>query len=450
MNRRGVFQKEPCLTQLNPFDFFSELLRAHSDQVIHMVLYFDGKLDLDRMQRAVMGAVLAEPVCNSRLVEVHDTLWWELRSDVHPGDSFSVIEKKDLDSALSYTLSKSIDPYEGLQIKVFIIRPIDGVGDVLVINASHVAMDGRGLKDITGLIMELYHHLTGDPPFITGIIPVVSGDLPLISTFLPPGAGLPGDKEFSSGGDRWTFPVQSREVHQKAYAVMTIPCPRVAAIHAKREELGVTVNDLMLAVVAMACSNLGGGIDPVECSFLTTIDLRRYHPIPLRSVTNYSTAFEVRIPVKPLDTLSSICGVVHEIMENKKNNCPGMKDALDAERLWNSGVSAARETLRTRVMDPKNYENQIPIVTNTGIIDFDLGNHCLPRVKKACMLPCHAPTPAIFVAISTYKDTMTISSTFHRPAVADGQVRVFFGWINRLLPGYTVSDDRDWLQLIPG
>ena len=449
MDNRDLLQQEPRRTKVNPFDFFSELLRAHSDQVIHMVLYFDGELDHIRMQRAVMGAILAEPVCNSRLVEVHDTLWWELRSPVHPGDYFSVIEKKDLDSALSYTLSKSIDPYEGPQIMVFIIRAIDGVGDVLVINASHVAMDGRGLKDIVGLIMELYHHSMEDPSFITGIIPVVTGDLPLISTFLPPGDGFLGDEEFSSGADRWTFPVQSREVHQQAYAIMTIPSTRVEAIHAKRKELGVTVNDLMLAVVAMACSNLGGGIDPVECSFLTTIDLRRYHPIPLRSVTNYSTAFEVRIPVKPLDTLSSLCGVVHEIMENKKNNCPGMKDALDAERLWNSGVSAARETLRTRVMDPENYENQIPIVTNTGIIDFGLRNRCLPRVKNVCMLPCHAPAPAFFVAISTYKDTMTLSSTYHRPAVADEQVRVFFDWINRVIPGYTVSDVRDWLQFIP-
>jgi len=65
------------------------------------------------------------------------------------------------------------------------------------------------------------------------------------------------------------------------------------------------------------------------------------------------------------------------------------------------------------------------------------------------MLPCHAPAPAFFVAISTYKDTMTISSTYHRPAVADEQVRAFFDWINRLLPGYTVSDVRDWLQFIP-
>ena len=437
------------MKQVNPFDFFSALLRANSDQVIHMVLYFEGSINPGTMQRAVKGAVLAEPVCHSRLVEADDTLWWEPQSTVNPADCFSFLENTGTDAALYQALSEIIDPYQCPQIKVILIRTIEGKGDVLVINASHVAMDGRGLKDIAGLIMELYHHSMEDPSSITGIIPVVSGDLPLISTFLPPGDGLPWPEEFSSGAERWTFPVQSHEAHQPAYAVMTIPCMRVAAIHAKRKELGVTVNDLMLAVVAMACSNLGGGIDPAECSFLTTIDLRRYHPVPLRSVTNYSTAFEVRVPLKPLDTLSSLCGVVHEIMENKKNNCPGMKDALDAERLWNSGVSAARKTLRTRVMDPDNYENQIPIVTNTGIIDLGLGNHCTPRIKNACMLPCHAPIPAFFVAISTYKDTMTISSTYHRPAVADEQVRAFFDWINRLLPGYTVSDDQDWLQFIP-
>ena len=136
-------------------------------------------------------------------------------------------------------------------------------------------------------------------------------------------------------------------------------------------------------------------------------------------------------------------------MENKKNDFPGMKDALDAELLWQSGVSAARETLRKRVRDPENYENHIPIVTNTGIIDLGLINHCTPRVRNACMLPCHAPSPAFFVSISTFLDTMTISSTYYRPAVADEQVRKFFDWINRLLPGYTGPDDQDRLQFIP-
>ncbi|MEI7434463.1 MAG: hypothetical protein WCJ93_09450 [Methanomicrobiales archaeon] len=450
MNRRDVFQKEPCLIQLNPFDFFSELLRAHSDQVIHMVLYFDGKLDPDRMRRAVMDTMVAEPVCNSRLVEAHDTLWWEPLPTACPGDSFTVVEKIGLNSAISLALSENIDPYEGPQIKVLLIRASEGGGDVLVINACHVAMDGRGLKDLAGLIMELYHRSLEDLPSIPGRKPILTCDFPLISTLLPYRDGPSLPEEFSSGGNRWTFPVRTREVDLPAYAVMTISGSRLTSIHAKRKEIGVTLNDLILAVVAKACSNLEPGIDQVEYSFLTTVDLRRYHPVPGRSVLNYSTAFEVRIPVQPNDTISCLCRDVHEIMETKKNDFPGMKDALDAEKLWESGVSVARETLRTRIADPDNYENRIPIVTNTGIIDQGLANHCTPHVINACMLPCHAPPPAIFVAISTYLDTMTISSTYYRAAVADEQVRAFFDWINQFLPGYTVSDDQDWLQFIPG
>ena len=49
--------------QVNPFDFFSELFRANSDQVIHMVLYFDGELDSRKMQCAVVNAILTEPAC---------------------------------------------------------------------------------------------------------------------------------------------------------------------------------------------------------------------------------------------------------------------------------------------------------------------------------------------------------------------------------------------------
>ena len=449
MDTQDNFQQESPWKEVNPYDLFSELLREHSDQVIHMLLYFDGKLDLDRMQRAVMGAVLAEPVCNSRLVEMHDMLWWGLRPSARPGDSFSFIEKNGLGPAISQALSETIDPYVGPQIKVFLIRAIEAIGDVLVINASHVAMDGRGLKDIAGLIMELYHCSPEDLSSTIGRKRILHGDLPLVSTLLPTGGAPSRSDETSSGTDRWILQVQSHEDNQPAYAVMTIPGSRVSSIHAKRKELGVTVNDLLLAVVAMACKNLEPGIHQAECLFLTTIDLRRYYPVTGRSVENYSTAFEVRIPVKQNDTLSCLCHAVHDIMENKKNDFPGMKDALDAELLWQSGVSAARETLRKRVRDPENYENHIPIVTNTGIIDLGLINHCTPRVRNACMLPCHAPSPAFFVSISTFLDTMTISSTYYRPAVADEQVRKFFDWINRLLPGYTGPDDQDRLQFIP-
>ncbi len=449
MDPEDNYQQESPSKEVNPFDFFSELLREHSDQVIHMLLYFDGKLEQNKMQQAVMGAITAEPVCNSRLVEINDILWWGLRPSACPGDFFSVIEKKGLDSAISQALSEHIDPCQGPQIKVFLIRAIEAIGDVLVINACHVAMDGRGLKDIAGLIMELYHRSPEDPSSVAGRKCAVTCDLPLISRLLPSGDVSSGPDETSSGTDRWIFPVQSSEDHRPAYAVMTIPGSRVRSIHAKRKELGVTVNDLLLAVVAMACKNLEKGIDQAECSFLTTIDLRRYYPVPGRSVLNYSTAFEVRIPVKQNDTLSYLCRMVHEIMENKKNDFPGMKDALDAELLWQSGVSAARETLRNRIRDPENYVNQIPIVTNTGIIDLGLTNHCTPQVRNACMLPCHAPSPAFFVSISTFHDSMTISSTYYRPAVADEQVRTLFDWINRLLPGYTGPDDQDRLQFIP-
>ena len=94
MDTQDNFQQESPWKEVNPYDLFSELLREHSDQVIHMLLYFDGKLEPNKMQQAVMGAITAEPVCNSRLVEMHDMLWWGLRPSARPGDSFSFIEKR--------------------------------------------------------------------------------------------------------------------------------------------------------------------------------------------------------------------------------------------------------------------------------------------------------------------------------------------------------------------
>ena len=449
MEFREIMGPWPLRTLVNPFDFFSELLRADSDQVIHMVLYFDGTIDPGKMQNAVMNAILAEPVCHSRLVEADDALWWELLPSINPGDCFSVLEKTSPGSAMPRALSVPIDPCKGPQVKVFLIQPEGDKGDILVINACHVAMDGRGLKDMAGLIMELYHLIPEDRSFFIGQNPGVSQDLPLISTLVPfEGASVPSGTSLPGAGC-WTFPGSSSGGHYPAHAVMTIPMSRVATIHSKRKELGVTLNDLMLAVVALARANLEGQTPSPQCSLLNTIDLRRYCQVTGRSVTNYSTAFEVRIPVSPLDTLSSLTRVVHGIMEHKKNAFPGISDALDAELLWKSGISAARETVNNRKTDPGNHETKIPIFTNTGIIDLERTNHCYPRVRNACMLPCHAPPPAFFTAISTFNDTLTISATYHSPAFADEQVRKFFDLINRFLPGYTDPGDECLYQFIP-
>ncbi len=440
--------EEPCRTKVNPFDFFSELLRENSDQVIHMVLNFDGRLDQKKMQCAVMEAIIREPVCKSRLVEANDTLWWDPSSSLHTRDYFSVLQKTDLDSALADTLSEIIDPTHGPQLKVFLLQSIEGMGDVLVINASHVAMDGSGLKDMARLIMRLYHHPWEGSSCTRDGKPGLNRELPLISTLLPYSDETEGKDWHAPARDPWTFPAQSIETQRQVLAIMMVPGPRVASIHTKRRELGVTVNDLMLAVVALACANLEIEKNQPERSFLNTIDMRRYCTVSERSVTNYSTAFEVRIPVRHTDTLSSLCGVVHEIMENKKRDCPGRRDALDAERLWKSGVSTARETLRNRETDPENHEARIPIFTNTGIINLDQTNHWSPHVTNACLLPCHAPPPAIFIAVSTFMDTMTISVTYHRPAVADEQVRLFFEQVHRILPGYPGEDDTWQLQFV--
>ncbi|MEI6293462.1 MAG: hypothetical protein WCP36_07245 [Methanomicrobiales archaeon] len=449
MEFREILEHRPLRTLVNPFDFFSELLRADSDQVIHMVLYFDGTIDAGKMQNAVTNAILAEPVCHSRLVEADDTLWWVLLATVNPKDCFSVLEKTSPSSALSWALSETIDPCKGPQVRVFLIQPEGGTGDILVINACHVAMDGRGLKDMAGLILELYHLIPEDPSLVIGKNPGVSQDLPLISKLIPfEGASVPSGNLLPGAG-RWIFPGGSCGGHYPAHAVMTIPMSRVASIHSIRKELGVTLNDLLLAIVALARANLEGQTPSPQCSLLNTIDLRRYCPVTGRSVTNYSTAFEVKVPVSPVDTLSSLSMVVHEIMENKKSAFPGMNDALDAELLWKSGISAARETVRNRKTDPDNHETKIPIFTNTGIIDLERTNHCYPRVRNAWLLPCLAPPPAFFIAISTFNDTLTISATYHSPAFADEQVRKFFELINRFLPGYTNPGDECVYQLIP-
>lgn len=437
--------KDPSdLRKINPFDFFSEILRENSDQTIHLIIEFTGSVDSERIKKAVTRAIYAEPVCYSQLVENDNMLWWRPGTRESSQICFQQIESKDLLPVLRDILSTTIDPFHDPLFQAILICSRNA-GDVLVLHACHVAMDGRGLKDMASLIMDLYLNLETNPSFQISDTSWEERNLPPLSSIVPDPL-VP----FIAGPNshRWIFPISSQEQCQKKYALMSLSPDQMRIIHQKRKEWGGTINDLLLASLAIVCAQLTPDRSVETISFMNTVDLRRYISGRDRSVTNYSTAYEVKIPITKTGTLPVLCKTVHDLMMQKKSSSLGYHEACEAEMFWNAGLCEARTLYSLHIEDAHYPETRIPIVTNTGIIKFNKFVYSHPEITRAYLLPCHAKPPVLFFSISTFQDQLTVTSTYYSPAISEEQVRFIFQELFFLLLTDTDRKNQPDVQII--
>jgi NRPS condensation-like uncharacterized protein len=439
---------------VNPFDLFSDLICCFSNQIIHMVIHLKGGVDFELLKRAVMQATLAEPVTRCRVVKDNNSLWWEIMPDYSIEDRILHLTTPNPEKLLFQALSYPLNPYLGQIIQVILIDTGKESGtregdifrgheeneeeheDILVINAHHIAMDGRGLKDFTKLIMKEYSCLMKGSRSEAGITPVNSRLLPKISALASSSESHNTAIETESWCSKISVPLSSREVEKQQYSLLTLSKERMELVHSVRKKWGVTVNDFLIAVLVQVLSSTAREISDLEIPLFTTIDLRRYlHQMPERSVMNYSTAFEVRIPIESGEPLQVTAHTAHAIMNQIKADNPGVDGAREAEQLYEAGYCEA-ETMIKKIWEKiQKSENKTPLFSNTGIISPDHVNIENHHVHQAYILPTHSCPPGFFFATSTYDNTLTISATYAVPAYDPAVIQNIFSYIDRIIPG---------------
>ena len=403
-----------------------------------MVIHLDGPMYPDLLAKAVTHATHAEPVTRCHLLRIHDSLYWEMNPDFRENNLVILLSAPEPRTMLHQALSYPIDPFHGPMIRVVLIqnRDPDG-GDILVINAHHTSMDGRGLKDFTGLVIASYKALRDGYQNYTPPAPISQRQVPKILTLAQAGNRIiPSDLSEAWFAEA-SVPMKSRKAGKEQYSLLTLPAARMKVIQATRKEWGVTMNDLMAGVVSQVFSSfITEGSDPVV-PLLITLDLRRYlEEVPARSVMNFSTAFEVRVPVKPGESLSGTVSSVHTMMNRIKEGAPGIDGAREAERMYDEGYRAATTEMQNRWNEIRNSGRKTTLFSNTGIISIESIDPGVPMVTHAYLLPTHSLPPGFFLAFSTCGDLMTISATYYVPAYDQTLIDKIFSQIDRILPGY--------------
>ncbi len=381
--------------------------------MIHLVILFEGRIDLPVLEMAVREALLAEPLSTAKFTQGEPPYFEPACPD--PGmPAFALIRTGDLDHSLGEVLAAPLDPMKGPMARIRLLR---SDSDLLCISFNHTVTDAFGVKSFGSLIARLYRSGTGEReyrPMGNSHDRSFNGIFSLLS---------PAECREASGRLRtwqgaWGIPFRSLRTGNRQYATYTIEKELFSRMRQYTRMHGITVNDLLLSSYILALAESApvptGTCNPV----LTSIDLRRYLP-PDRypTLANLSVAFELPVIIPPKRSLPVLVRQVHDLMSECKSGHAGIGAAMLLCREFDSGFRHVQKELGDREEKPREgllWKN--PFFTNLGVIPEGVIDFGVP-VRTAWMLgPVEYP-PGFGLAACTFRERLTLSSGFSGEAM---------------------------------
>jgi NRPS condensation-like uncharacterized protein len=389
-------------------DQWNYLLKTVWDQMIHLIIRFEGNVDDAIMGLAVREALCAEPLTGMKFTPGEPPFFEP--AGPYPGTlAWASIRTGNLDLTLEELLATPLDPLRGPMARIRLLNSDD---DLLCISFNHTITDAYGVKSFGSLIARLYR----SGKFGGDYIPVEnSHDRSFDSIFsLFSGAEC---MEASARLGKWqgagNIPFNSWGTGKRQYATKTIEKELFSRIRQYARIHGITVNDLLLssyvlALVESAC------VPVATCNpVLTSIDLRRYlSPDMYPSLANLSVAFELPVQIPPEPDLPGIVCQIHDLMSDCKSGHAGIGAATLLCREFDSGFRhVEKELAEKEKMTRHGLLGKNPFFTNLGVIPEGVTDYGIP-VRSAWMLgPVEYP-PGFGLAACSFRGQLTISAGF--------------------------------------
>ena len=270
---------------------------ARANGQLHTVLYPAGRLDADRLARAVRLTLDAEPVLGCGFVTQDPRVrrpFWQRCEGLDASSAFRLAETDRTEAALWAFITEPMDHSEGPQVQVRLFR--DGQRDTACIKISHVAADVGGMKHYAYLLAATYGRLETDPTYRPARNLSGRRDQRQVYGPLGPRGWLRG-LEPRWGAPTWPDPYENAGRNDWRYAVRRLPAEDFRALRAYGRAAappdlrvgiaggvigdgrarGATVNDLLLTALFRA---LRATLRPTaeQLGMTVPMDLRRYLP----------------------------------------------------------------------------------------------------------------------------------------------------------------------------
>lgn len=401
------------------------------EMMIQMELEFGGRLDSERLARALDLVLDAQPVVGCR-IEPHPRRpeWVRLPKD----ERKNFFATDDAEAYRKFTL-EPIGPTAGPQVKACLLR--GGAGDRLLLKVSHVASDAGGVKEIAADICAIYNRLEAEPGYIP--FPNLNGSRgwDQILRLIPLRAWPRIFLNFLLEHRNNMFPLATHALYTPetpraplAYAMRHFPAERVTRLSEYARSRGATLNDVFAAAFQRAMAASGDWDRQSQLRLNMTADMRRWYLDPPRAagICNLSGFEFTNLGIDPGPDFDATLEKTSSFMRRRKANWPGMSSVFILFLLNCMSYGRLKKFFASWKIHGFKWRNVPNTLTNMGPIDPESVTFGGLRPSSARMLAPPIYSPFFGAGLSGYAGTLSLSA-----AVPEQALHVIESFFDKLL-----------------
>lgn len=394
---------------------------------IQAIMKLDGRLDFDKLVRAVRLSVDAEPVLGCQFIK-SDPPYWKRFDDIDNNTKFCSIHETDnseeaIESFLGSVMNMDKDP----MVMVKLIR--SGECDILALKINHVCSDGAGAKEYIQLLSDIYSRIDQeDSTFVPNpSIRSWKDHEELLSTLSQYNPKTEWGPLTQIPFTTWNFPFKNLRMGNVSFEVCRLPYGSLEVLSKYAKNRGATINDLILTAVYRAMFKIAKPPYGVPMDIPITIDLRKYLPDhKAEAIRNFSGGVVLRIDRKAKELFEGTLSRIAALTKDIKNRHPSYENTKRIEIIEKMNFyqiclyyKTLSQFVKLSSQNPFIINRGSPVLSNVGIISKSLLKFGKTTVTDAYIIPPVVRAPGILLVASTYNGIITLAVGYYKPSVRE-------------------------------
>lgn len=389
---------------------------------IQVMMKIDGRLDFDKLSRAIRLSVDAEPILGCRFVE-HNPPYFKRREDLDTITFCSIEETDNQEEAVHRFIESPLDMDDDPMVKVKLIR--SGEYDTLGIKLNHTCADGSGMKDFINLLSDIYCCIDSENDVYVPK-PSVRSRKDHDRVFSTLGIKHPelDNSMVDIPKTIWPFPWKSggrKDITN--FIICQTSNGQLDVLSKYAKERGASINDLILTAFYRAMFKMTQPPYGVPMDIGVTVDLRRYLPDnKAEAIRNFSGGIITRVTRLMDEPFEGTLSRVTSVMNRKKDRNPGYQGATGAERAEKLNfyhfLTLSKFMSKVSEITSQNCFFCSPGLSNVGIVSRSLIKFGENTVTEAYFVPPVMRAPGILLVASSYNGIMTLSAGYYKGSVS--------------------------------
>ena len=397
-----------------------------NDHQLHSVIRFDGKLDENVLRKSVIMLLHVVPILSCVYHHRNGDDYWGSVDPSKFKDTLTTV--RDEETFNEFTTSK-INELTGPQIQLCLFKSYK---DSLSIIMNHMVCDAAGFKQCLYLLSSFYSHIIDDPEYWPDF--KIDGDrgIQKIMKQIPFRNRLKSllfHNSESNQNSKILFPLSKDENIFPFILTREIDSMKLAQIQAYCKKNLVTINDVFLAAYCRALDQKLEIHDNV-LSLPIMVDMRRYlNDNSFNTLSNISSTIIMDIPGNASEDFGDTVLKIGQETRIKKSTDIGVNGFVKLDlifKLLNNKLSY--KITKDALKNP-------PIcMTNIGILDHKKLVFKGATISNAFVCGSIKYRPHFQIALSTFADTLTISSNLYGSQQDYDMITHFLSLVEDQLP----------------